>query len=107
MAFLEKRGGLVPVYVFIFPAEGSFGFSKPGIHNRKIHFLAFRCRASCIFDYCVGTKFTADLEKWFQESDLFSRALFPFLPPLLVTPLPPLFSAPFSPISPLQGGPLH
>ena len=31
-----------------------------------------------------------------------SRVLFPFLPPLLVTPLPPLFSAPFSPFSPLK-----
>ena len=35
-------------------------------------------------------------------SDLFSRVLFSFLPPLLVTPLPPLFSAPFSPFPPLK-----
>ena len=34
------------------------------------------------------------------ESDLFSRVLFSFFPPLVATPLPPLFSGPFSPFSP-------
>ena len=33
-------------------------------------------------------------------SDLFLRALFSFLPPLLATPLPPLFWAPFRPVLP-------
>ena len=36
------------------------------------------------------------------DADLFSRVLFSFLPPLLVTPLPLLFSAPFSPFPPLK-----
>ena len=40
----------------------------------------------------------------FKKSDLFSRVLFSFLPPLLVTPLPTLLSAPFSPFSPLKNG---
>ena len=35
-------------------------------------------------------------------SDLFSRVLFSFLPPLLATPLPPLFSAHFRPFLPLE-----
>ena len=36
----------------------------------------------------------------FPKTDLFSRVLFSFLPPLLATPLPPLIWAPFSPFSP-------
>ena len=35
-------------------------------------------------------------------SDLFSRVLFSFLAPLLATPLPPLFWAPFRPVLPLE-----
>ena len=36
---------------------------------------------------------------WMPQSDLFSRVLFSFLPPLLLTPLPHLFSPPFRPFS--------
>ena len=35
-------------------------------------------------------------------SDLFSRVLFSFLPPLVATPLPPLLLAPFRPFLPLE-----
>ena len=36
------------------------------------------------------------------EADLFPRVLFSFLPPLLATPLSPLFSAPFRPFLPFE-----
>ena len=38
------------------------------------------------------------IQAW--NSDLFSRVLFSFLPPLLTTPFPPLFSALYTPFSP-------
>ena len=42
MAFLEKRGGLVPVYVFIFPANGPYKVSKKRLHREMSENTLFR-----------------------------------------------------------------
>ena len=52
-------------------------------------------------DHCCGC-LRDELIIFELFTDLFSRVLFSFLPPLLATPLPLLFSAPFRPFLPLE-----